>query len=133
VPRAVASVCLNRGVFPTGGGSTPLTAAPDTTLLVKNLVFFNESAESALIQAWMSASDRPGAARVVYQDLPTSTAIQIQTWIALNPGDSLVLFSTIGAVSFWVSGSMLQGAAPYTPPPPLFLATKPGEQRVSKG
>ena len=52
-------------------------------------------------------------------------------WVALNEGDSLVVYTDQQLVGYWVSGSVLVGEPLYTIPPNLTTGTKPGSPATS--
>jgi hypothetical protein len=81
------------------------------TFLTKDIVIYNDTATTTQVRVRLLSSDGVDFVRVIDQQLAQNQHFEWSGWIAANPGDQLLIFSTLTFVFVWVSGAKLIGTA----------------------
>lgn len=107
----VRSLVLAQATLAAAGSQLVATCPPGITYLVKGIQVLNANTASATVNIVII---RPGGATVyLFQKTVQAGARDGAVgWDVMEPGDTLYFVASVGSVSFWVSGSRLQGVAP---------------------
>lgn len=91
--------------------TTLLTVPDGQTYLVKDVGVANNGGVADTI--YVQGLDATGVAGPLIWNtsVPANSAIHWQGWVALNPGDKLLVYSLTGNSHFWISGTKLPGIA----------------------
>lgn len=83
------------------------TVPADTVLLLK-AVFITDTATQPT-HVWVTLFDafEGGNAYVINQIIPAGQTVQWQGWVALNPTDSIHVFTDTRPVKYWIAGALL--------------------------
>lgn len=99
-------------VIPASNVQTTLFTVPaGFTYLVKDVIIVNTSGVADTASAWAQDAGGTRGATIYNASLASGGRTELQTLIAMGPGDTFIVFSNAGPSSFWVSGTKLPGVA----------------------
>jgi hypothetical protein len=116
---------LLRGRLTAAGFGPAFVCPAGQTTIVKSAYLFCDSAVAIKPAIFIRP---PGGA---FYSILTNTLIDSyevglwEGWVVLNEGDELEVYGDAAGLSYWVSGSILAGDNPWTPPPNTTTSTKP--------
>lgn len=122
---AVRSLPLAKGLVTVhGAGKVILLVEPNWIALVKDIRFRENDGLATHVVLYLNSGSPPATVLIGNLDMAAGSFSSVSGWMALGPGDSLVLSSSVSNIAFWVSGAYLEGAVhtPPTPPAGLVLA-----------
>lgn len=100
---------------PAAATATTLFTVPNGyTYLIKSVFVYENAPGGDTIIVNMSS---PGVPAQIAGSLLAGSALasggrmEWEGWAALNPGDSLVVYASLGLADFWVNGAKLPGVA----------------------
>jgi hypothetical protein len=85
-------------------------------VLVKSILVQNRGAAAGSLDLNLQAADGTASIAFAIADIPPGVGQHAEFWIVLNPGDFLSAYLYAADLLFWLSGAVLQGSPPMTPP-----------------
>jgi hypothetical protein len=108
----VASATLLWGNTGASGPYPVVTCPAGYTLLVKTLSVTESVSAPANFSLWLRQPGSGFQVPALSVELTAKQTLHVATWHVLEAGCSLLAYSTLGQMGFWVSGSILTGEPP---------------------
>jgi hypothetical protein len=94
-------------------GHVAYTGAVNQITLLKRITYQTEPTSSTAFQILLRSSTAvDGYVLLVNSTITAYTAADTETWLALNPGDTLEFSLTRGTCRYWISGAVLPITTP---------------------
>lgn len=108
---SVASAVLAKFTTAAAGWTTIGTVGVGQTWIVKSASMFNASAAARDVRIY--ANDSPGSniGVIFFQGINAGAVGYWNGWVVLGPGNNIQVYSDAAGVTFWISGSKLNGVA----------------------
>lgn len=108
---AVRTKQLAEGTF-TNSNVTIYTCPTGETTIVKYVTLFNPSASTATTVR-VRLVTAGGARTFIRQEIPIQTAVRIDSWLVMEPGDTIDALATAAGINveYTLSGAELEGVA----------------------
>lgn len=122
--------CVARLQLPVEGWQTILTVPAGNTLLLKHLAVWNDTPDVIAFGAYVQDPVTMTHTNLLPNDVPATGGLDWEGWIALNPGDQLLIYSAAAGLNLWASGALLPGQADLPLPAGELGSTPPPLLRV---
>jgi hypothetical protein len=101
--------------FTAGGNSPTWTSPADFITLVKSLYAYCGATAGGTLYLYASSPETGGFKPVALLTLTAGAVSQWEGWFVLNPGDAIILQTSVAPTDVWVSGAVLAGAPQFPP------------------
>lgn len=103
----IRNACVARGAVPAGVNAHIYTVPAENVLLLKSLLVTCASSDDATWSAALVNVEGNIYVTLGAGEVTQSTPVVLETWVALNAGDTIYLNSAGGPSNYWVSGAVL--------------------------
>jgi hypothetical protein len=123
--RQVATVSLLAGTAAAAGWGAALVCPADKTVIVKSIFLVQASGTPGFVDVMLNNASNPNMV-ILHQVLELVKGVWWNGWLAMSePGDTLGIYVSQPSISWWVSGTMLEGNSTYVRPPGTVSSARP--------